>query len=163
LLAAVLLTLLMRPWVQWPAPNINPQFISLFPRYLWGTGNWNCFPSHSTLAYFTVAIGFYSLNRAVSFIFMLATLLLISVPRIYVGGHYPIDVVFSCALAWVVSFIATKWREPQRLIDWLRTDRRSFVHSAVFFYWVFELGEGFRGTELLFSAIRRWLLKTAGG
>jgi hypothetical protein len=57
LCVVILATLLVRPWVGWPAPTLAPHFRYLFPQYLWNGGNSNCFPSHSTLIYVLVAIG----------------------------------------------------------------------------------------------------------
>src|SRR5207245_8652507 len=83
---AAVVTLILRPWIHWPAPVLNPSFQPLFPRYLWGNGNGNCFPSHSTLAYFTIAVGFWPLNRRLSLSLSAMTLFFISLPRVYVGG-----------------------------------------------------------------------------
>ncbi|HEY2102373.1 MAG TPA: hypothetical protein VGH08_03885, partial [Chthoniobacterales bacterium] len=63
---AFLFTAVIRPWIRWPAPVLNPAFQPLFPQSLWGSGMQNCFPSHSTLAYFTITLGFWRLNRALS-------------------------------------------------------------------------------------------------
>jgi len=157
---AALVTLVLRPWVYWPAPVLNPDFQALFPRYLWGNGEKNCFPSHSTLAYFTIAVGFWPLNRRLSVCLSGIALLLISLPRIYEGGHYPIDVLFSCLLGTLVLLIV--WRSSfltNVSFDWSdRPKARSgTILDMLFFLWLFELGEGFRGTELLFSAARHML------
>lgn len=61
------------------------------PGYFWGNGTFNSFPSHATLAYFAVAAGLWSLNRRLGLTLALLVLGLVSLPRIYLGGHYPID------------------------------------------------------------------------
>jgi membrane-associated phospholipid phosphatase len=151
-----LITLIVRPWIHWPAPVLNPQFQSLFPRYLWGEGNDNCFPSHSTLAYFTIAGGFWPLNRRLSLWLSVLTLLLISLPRVYAGGHYPIDVIFSCFLA-IVTLVAV-WHLPVlcNALQWRSNGKLGATfQDFMFFLWVFELGEGFRSLEFLVNAARR--------
>jgi undecaprenyl-diphosphatase len=154
------ITLILRPWVQWPAPNLNPQFEPLFPQYLWGSGNQNCFPSHSTLAYFTVAVGFYPLNRWLSLGLMLETLMLVSLPRIYVGGHYPIDVLFSCLMASGGFILMRHWWSRSYLLTAADKKPASILCETLFFLWVFELGEAFRGSELLAGAMHHWWLRT---
>ncbi len=156
---AGLVTLILRPWIHWPAPVLNPDFQPLFPRYLWGNGVVNCFPSHSTLAYFTIAAGFWPLNRRLSVWLSAMALLFVSFPRIYEGGHYPVDVLFSCLLGILVLVVL--WRRPFLV----RVSNRpagpklatGAVRDLIFFLWVFELGEGFRGTELLVSTARHVL------
>jgi len=153
---ACLVTLVLRPWIHWPAPVLNPDYQPLFPRDLWGDGVANCFPSHSTLAYFMTAVGFWPLNRRLSLCLSGMALLLVSFPRVYVGGHYPIDVLFSCLLGILV--LAAVWRSPLMASGPPKTVKRKgaggLFREFVFFLWVFELGEGFRSVELLFSAVR---------
>lgn len=154
---AVVVTLILRPWIYWPAPVLNPNYQALFPRYLWGNGEENCFPSHSTLAYFTIGLGFWPLNRRLSCFLSVMALLLISFPRVYEGGHYPIDVLFSCFLAILV--LVALWRSTflVRVSNWLAEPKASVegFRDVVFFLWVFELGEGFRGVDLLVKLARR--------
>ncbi|HVI09887.1 MAG TPA: phosphatase PAP2 family protein [Candidatus Binatia bacterium] len=153
---ALFVTLLLRPFVAWPAPALNNHFHPLFPQRLWGEGSWNCFPSHSTLTYFMIAAGFWPLSRWLSSALSAFVLLAVSLPRVYVGGHYPIDVLFSCALGIVTLIVVWRWPVPPRVTRWLN---ESGFHAAtrdwLFFLWTFELGEGFRGAEFLFDAARQ--------
>lgn len=149
-----LVTLILRPWIHWPAPVLNPGFQPLFPRDLWGDGSENCFPSHSTLAYFTVAAGFWPLHRRLSFCLSGLALLLISLPRIYAGGHYPIDVLFSCLLAILTLIAVWRWAVPS-ISKWPKSrNMPGAIWDLVVFLWVFELGEGFHSAELLASVVR---------
>jgi len=155
---AVVVTLLLRPWIHWPAPVLNPNFQPLFPRYLWGDGSENCFPSHSTLAYFMIAAGFWPLHRRLSALLAAMAFCFVSLPRVYAGGHYPIDVLFSCVLG-ILTLVAV-WTLPASFTDRTLPTEGNFQGVAwdlVFFLWVFELGEGFRGTGLLLRAAQRLL------
>jgi membrane-associated phospholipid phosphatase len=146
-LLAMLVTLAWRPWIAWPAPNLVPRFQILYPRYFWNEGNLNCFPSHSTLIYLIVAAGLWPFKRWVSAILMLWVLLAISLPRVYVGGHYPVDVLASILLAaiaiWTARLICSNARTSalfERIIS-----KKMFLESLLFL-WLFELAEGFRSS-----------------
>ena len=155
---AFFVTAAIRPFISWPAPVLNPRFQSLFPGYLWGQGRWNCFPSHSTLAYFMVAAGFWSLNRGLSVSLSLLALGIVSLPRVFLGGHYPIDILFSCVLGIGTLAVVGRWRESRTIQGWLiRRGRGTAIRDWLLFLWVFELGGGFRGTEFLVAAVRRLL------
>lgn len=155
---ALLLTLLIRPWIAWPAPARNPRFRDLYPAYFWGNGTFNSFPSHSTLAYFAVAAGLWSFRRGLSFILMLLALGLVSVPRIYLGGHYPIDVAASMVLAIAAVTLIRQWRLPGGIAEWLnRRGSGTAVREFLFIFWIFELGEGFRGSLGFLMKFRRFL------
>jgi membrane-associated phospholipid phosphatase len=155
---ANVVTLVLRPWIHWPAPARNPAFQALFPSDLWGSGTANCFPSHSTLAYFTIALGFWQLNRRLSLLLSGMVLLFISLPRMYAGGHYPVDVLFSCLLAILVLAAVMRWPGAVEALYSSSSRLATNFKDLVFFLWVFELGEGFHSGELLVSLARRVLL-----
>ncbi len=148
--ATVGATLLVRQWVGWPAPARAESFHDLYPKYLWGSGSTNSFPSHSTLVYFLVALGLWPIDRRWSTILAVLVLPVISLPRIYLGGHYPIDVAAAMLLAaaglWLVrrltAFSAFSYCMRKAVqLGWLT--------EAAFFLWLLELGEGFRGSAAL--------------
>jgi membrane-associated phospholipid phosphatase len=153
---AGLVTLILRPWIYWPAPVLSPRFQPLFPRLFWGNGSENCFPSHSTLAYFTIGAGFWPMNRRLSVLLSITALLCVSFPRVYVGGHYPIDVLFSCILAVLVLAVLWHWPVLSNRLSWPPAGNSpGTLEDLIFFLWIFELGEGFHSTELLASVARR--------
>lgn len=156
---AVVITLVVRPYISWPAPARNPSFMTLFPRQLWGLGTRNSFPSHSTLAYFVVAAGFWPLRKDLSVVFSLATLMFVSLPRVYLGGHYPIDVFCSLVLGSLSLAAVWKWERldvlSQRLLAQAQGTR---IRKLLFCLWIVELADGFRGTEFLVGAVRHLLL-----
>lgn len=147
---AVMATLAVRPWAAWPCPSRVPMFQSLYPPYLWNLGVPNCFPSHSTLICLIVAIGILPASRRVGAFLIVFTLLAVSLPRIYIGGHYPIDVaasvvlsVFSIALVWGAAALP----RMQERLTWLAS--RGMWTEFFLFLWTFELGEGFRSSLTL--------------
>jgi len=144
---AMLATLAWRPWIGWPAPNLVPRFQTLYPRYFWNEGNLNCFPSHSTLIYLIVAVGFWPVKRWLSVALALWVLLAISLPRVYVGGHYPVDVLAAILLTalvvWITRRACAKPRVSERLAGIIS---KGMIVECLLFIWLFELGEGFRST-----------------
>jgi len=154
--AIVIVTLIFRPWVGWPAPSLVIGFRELFPQFLWAQGNMNCFPSHSTFAYMFVALGLWPFNRRLSVLLMLATLLLISLPRVYVGGHYPIDVLAGILLAAAGVGLARLSCGLSHVRNWLERAASGGAKIEVFlFLWLFELGEGFRSGYGLWLTLLR--------
>jgi membrane-associated phospholipid phosphatase len=157
---AVLITLVLRPWIHWPAPVLNANFQTLFPQYLWGNGNENCFPSHSTLVYFTIAVGFWPLSRRLSISLAVLTLAFVSLPRVYEGGHYPIDVVFSCGLTILTLVAIWRWPIFTKVSNWLVESKRpaNALQDLILFGWLFELAEGFHSIEFLAGVIHHAML-----
>jgi membrane-associated phospholipid phosphatase len=157
--AAVIFTLALRPFVGALPPSQTPEFQGLFPRYLWTSGEGNSFPSHSTLVYFVMSAGLWPLSRRISAILCAWVLLAVSLPRVYIGGHYPTDVLASVAIA--LAFLWVAWRAGEsrwgiRLLDRIALGG-PWIELAIFF-WLFELGEGFRSAgELVLWFVRKVL------
>lgn len=154
---AVPITLVVRPWISWPSPARNIAYQHIFPTYLWGNGSYNSFPSHSTLLYFTVALGIWPLSRPISGILISFTLLMVSLPRVFVGGHYPIDVISSIALSAMILGVVWRWRLPPSVGHWLaKAAKKPGVRELLLAAWLFEVGEEFGGTTSLLLKIREY-------
>jgi len=149
---ATLVSLALRQWLGAPAPSHDRDFQALFPRYLWKFGNENSFPSHSTLIYFLVAAGFWPMARKWSAVLMIWVLLAISLPRVYMGGHYPTDVLSSVLLGlgflWIAHRVAPF---AQSVIS--RIASGGMWTEAFLFLWLFELAEGFRSAGDIIRAL----------
>jgi len=153
---AMLITLVIRPWIAWPAPVLNPRFRGLYPNYFWSNGNFDSFPSHATLAYFMMAAGLWPLSRRASLWLVVAVLMLVSIPRIYVGGHYPIDVLASLVLVIAILALIWHWHVPASIGCWLvQNGPGALVRELLLILWVFELGEGFRGSTGILTLIKQ--------
>ena len=134
--------------IGWPSPARTPTFQALFPHYLWGIGTENSFPSHSTLAYLTVAIGLLRLNRIAGWVLIPLTFLAISLPRVYLGGHYFIDLGGSIILSLLAVVAVDLLLASPRCVHVFKWALSQGVTTELFFFfWIYELGEGFRGVE----------------
>jgi membrane-associated phospholipid phosphatase len=134
--------------IGWPSPARTPAFQVLYPHYLWGIGTENSFPSHSTLAYLTVAIGLLRLNRIAGWVLIPFTFLAISLPRVYLGGHYLIDVGGSIILSLLAVAAVDLLLTTPRCVQLLKSAlSQGVITELFFFFWIYELGEGFRGVE----------------
>ena len=159
-IAAVLVTLALRPFIGSLPPSRDSGFQQLFPPYLWDIGSGNSFPSHSTLVYFVMAAGLWPISRKVSAILCAWVLLAVSLPRVYIGGHYPSDVAASLVIGVAALWVAWRAGESRRAVQVL--DRLAgggmWVELAMF-WWLFEAGEGFRSTGEIAKFLVRSVLK----
>jgi membrane-associated phospholipid phosphatase len=153
---AMLASVVFRPWIAWPAPNLVPRFQMLYPRYFWNEGNSNCFPSHSTLIYLIVAAGFWPFKRRLSAVLILWVLAAISLPRVYVGGHYPVDVLAAILLAVVALWTARQICANPRVSGLLmQASSMGLKIEWLLFLWLFELGDGFRSSYSIATYLAR--------
>jgi undecaprenyl-diphosphatase len=73
--------------------------------------NWNAFPSDTATLFFALAFGIAYLSRRLAIPVLLYTAGWIALPRIYLGLHYPSDIVAGAAIgiATVWVLLRTQW------------------------------------------------------
>lgn len=92
--------------VSWLPPSRQPSLAHLYPGYLMPDINTNSFPSQSTSVYTSIAVGILSLNRTVGICLLGTVLLFVSLPRLYIGGHFLTDVLAGLVLGLVGYIVA---------------------------------------------------------
>lgn len=153
-LVTIALALWAAKMVSWLPPQQQPGLAHLYPRYLFPDVSTNSFPSDSTAVFTSIAIGIVSINRFAGGALLLAVPFLVSLPRMYVGGHYPTDVIagFLIGLAgYGISRIALDRALSSRILAIGRHAgwRRVLLETCVFL-WILEVAVGFsEGTWIL--------------
>lgn len=137
-LLALLLPLRLRPLH-------NPEIALQFPLEKKFLEGWSSFPSDHAMLFFTLATGLFFVSRILGIIAIAHAIFVICLPRIYLGLHYPTDILVGALLGigvslWVnrkqISSTVTKL--PMRLLD----QNRSLFYSC-FFIMAFEIAEMF--------------------
>lgn len=86
-----------------PRPFVGADFLPLVQ----GENPFNSFPSGHATFYFTLAIVVYLYNKKAGLIFLAASFL-ISIARIFVGVHWPTDILGGAAIGIICGWIV--WR-----------------------------------------------------
>ncbi len=147
-LVAIALTFLAGDFVSWLPPSRHPGLAHLYPEYLTPNINTNSFPSQSTALYTAVAVGVFSFQRAMGSAMLAGVLVLVSLPRLYLGGHYPTDVLVGLTLGFV-GYLGVRIFLQRSLIcrvervfekeNWQRILADLFV-----FLWILQVAVDFR-------------------
>lgn len=107
---------------------------------------WSSFPSDSSTYWFALSFGLYRLKRPLGLVAMLYSTLWMCLVRLYLGIHYPSDLVVGAALGigvvWFVEWTLTRRGTlirfvMQRIYKW--EDERPDVFYALAFVISFEL------------------------
>lgn len=67
--------------------------------------DWSSMPSDHAVLYFALAMGLFSVSRLVGVIALLHAALWICLPRVYLGLHYPSDVIAGALLGISISWL----------------------------------------------------------
>jgi undecaprenyl-diphosphatase len=147
-LVAAALTVLLGGVLSWPPPSAHPELAGLYPDDFPVNINANCFPSQSTALYGSVAAGIYSLRRGLGAWAWIGVLVLVALPRVYLGGHHVTD-VFGGLVAglggyWLASLLEARVVSRLEVVfehgwGWRRT-----LGEAAVYLWILQVATEFR-------------------
>ncbi len=121
---------------------------------------WSSFPSDHAMLWGAIATGIFLMYRVVGVLALLYTLLLILLPRVYLGLHYPTDVLAGLALGIVLAYLMTRDAVRIRIArPVLRMMERFPAFGYTFaFVLCFELITQFDDIRIVADAVRKALL-----
>ena len=156
-LVTILLVLWAGKMVSWLPPQRQPALAHLYPDYLFPNVNTNSFPSNSTALFTSIAVGILCVNRLAGVALLVAVPFFVSLPRMYVGGHYPTDVLAGFLIGLVgfaIARIALERALSPRILaigryeSWRRVVLETFV-----FLWILEVAVTFSEGAWILGAL----------
>lgn len=111
---------------------------------------WNSFPSDHAVLFFALATATFVMHRRLGHLAFAWAVFVISIPRIYIGAHYPSDVVAGLAVA-VPVVLACFSRPISGLLDGLRRHAETHPRAlmAALFLGSFEVAQLFENLRSL--------------
>jgi|SRR5580704_12754266 undecaprenyl-diphosphatase len=118
-------------------PMSTPSLGLTFPIAAEGWGNWSSFPSDHAALFSLLTVCLFSISRRLGLVALVDTVFLICLPRIFVGVHYPTDLIAGALMGIAAGYWLT--REQVRsflsrpMLQWLHVHPASFYASAFLF------------------------------
>ncbi|HSF29310.1 MAG TPA: phosphatase PAP2 family protein [Candidatus Tectomicrobia bacterium] len=136
-MAALIIGRIMQNVIDSARPLMVPDIAAMYPAAVQGYQfDWNSFPSDHMALYFAIALGTLWLRRTWGIVLLIWSLAGVAFPRLYVGYHYPLDILGGMAVATVSSAIlwwARGWLSvPLCKIDHLATRYPAFGTAGMF-------------------------------
>ncbi len=144
--------------VEWPAPNKAGMLAARFPDYILRSPVWNCFPSYSTAVYSSIAAGVFWWRRQLGIGLWIAVVVVVALPRMYVGGHYLSDVLVGavCGLTAFATarFIMSHFRRP--LLS-MQAGEWHWLLTVIVFVYVWQVSVEFREVAWFWNSLRYFI------
>jgi len=96
---------------------------------------WNSMPSDHATLFFTLSMGLYFASKKIGIFAFLYTSVFICLPRIYLGLHYPTDIIVGAIIGIGISFLVVK--NSYFIVLNKRIIQLSLFHSSAFFTIIF--------------------------
>ena len=135
--------------------ELGPYFPSnVLPNYL---DNASSIPSDHAVVFFSLSIGLLFISRKIGIFAILYTFILIAFPRMYLGLHYPSDILFGAIIAictvCACNIFILRTSVTQLILDWSNTNSACFY--LLFFIISFELANLFENSRPILFFIYR--------
>ncbi|MFL9897069.1 phosphatase PAP2 family protein [Paraburkholderia fungorum] len=142
-------------------PLYNPELHLHFPSGDLGAAvlpNWSSFPSDHAMLWMSIATGIFLIWRSVGVLALLYTAIFICLPRVYLGWHYPTDILAGAAIGMTITWIMTRDAVRTRFaVPILRLMHRFPGPSySLLFVVCFELVTQFEELLVLGQSVLKW-------
>ncbi len=116
-----------------PRPYLNPQLHFIIP---FGAGpknleTWSSFPSDHAVLFFSLATGIYLMLRKIGLFAYLYVLLFICLPRIYMGYHYPTDIIAGAIIGVLITLAISINKIHQPITQ--RVNKLAYMFPGLFY------------------------------
>ena len=117
---------------------------------------WSSFPSDHAALFFALATGIFVCSRPMGVLAFLHAFFIIGLPRVYLGIHYPTDVIVGALMGSITAYLFTTLKARQVIswlpIQWMHKHPGSFY--ACFFLASWQIVTLFSGLLEVLRAVR---------
>ena len=112
---------------------------------------WSSFPSDHATVFFCLAAGLWFVSRRISLIAMAQTLFVIALPRVYLGIHFPTDIIGGALLGIAIaSTVQLSWlRESLTRYPKIWLEKYPAWFYGAMFAYTFEIAELYTSVRVL--------------
>ena len=124
-----------------PFANPNIQFLEPYGMTIDGFETWSSFPSDHAVLFFSLATCIFLISRPAGILAILYAFFIVCFPRIYLGFHYPTDIIVGGLLGTAITLGLSKKkiREPLSNKAFYFIQKFPGIFYVLFGLWLFEI------------------------
>jgi undecaprenyl-diphosphatase len=146
-------------------PILDPSLHFVAPVSMNGQGlmKWSSFPSDHAALFIGISTGLWLVSRKAGLFAFGYTILFILLPRLYIGAHFPTDLIAGGLIGWLLVAVISSSRIRDRIGPAVlgQVERRTAVVYPLLFLVTFETAELFDSVRLAVHLLRRIFLRGA--
>jgi len=150
---------LMLPMRDRPLYDTDLDFVIPFGVTTTGLEGWSSFPSDHAALFFTLAIGVFFISRRLGIFALIYTTLFICLPRIYLGLHFPTDIVAGAIIGIIIGWIGNlsffRIRISKPVLNWANSYQNLFY--TFFFLITYQIADLFNSSRAIAGAVFKFI------
>lgn len=141
-------------------PLLEESLFFLFPYRIekTGMGGWSSFPSDHAVLFFTLSTGLLFVSRKAGAFALAYTVLFIALPRIYLGLHYPTDIIAGAVIGMTIALLGNIYlvrsKSIRSITNWSLSKPDYFY--PVFFILTYQIADNFEGVISIISPVTNY-------
>lgn len=123
------------------------------------SSGWSSMPSDHAVLFFSLATGIFFISKKLGLFTFFYTILFIAVPRIYLGLHYPTDIIFGAIVGIVIAVLGNVYISKSKYINsivvW--SDFKPHIFYPLFFMITYQFTDMFNSSRDLARVLFKFL------
>ncbi len=91
-----------------PIHDESTEFLLPYSMSPGALNGWSSFPSDHAVLFFCLSTGLFFVNKKVGIVAIVYTAVIVGLPRVYLGLHYPIDIVVGAIIGGTVAWLCQR-------------------------------------------------------
>ncbi len=113
------------------------------------------FPSDHAVLFFGLATGLFFISKLVGLLALVYVTICIALPRIYLGLHYPTDILAGAFIGIVICLVANRYLPQRKSVQWTKALALSSPHVfyPLLFLVTYQIADLFENSRLMVSGV----------